>query len=141
MNIIQLKQDLIRDEGLRTTAYRDSLGKWTIGIGHLLLPVGKDYQGLVWTMAEVEQHFLADVQSALSVAQGIAVYSLLSEARQRAIANMCFEMGLKVLTFTTFLSLLQQSRYKEAGEDLKTTIWYHQVPIRAGRIIQMIEAG
>lgn len=36
MNIFKLKDDLMRDEGNIRHAYQDSLGYWTIGVGHLI---------------------------------------------------------------------------------------------------------
>ena len=32
----KLRRDLVRDEGKRLRPYRDSLGNWTVGVGHLL---------------------------------------------------------------------------------------------------------
>ena len=141
MNIDLLKQELIRDEGLRTTSYLDTEGYWTIGIGHML---GRDnkYQGLVWSLAQVTQAFQSDVANALAVAESCPTYTQLdSDTRQRAFVNMCFEMGEKLKTFQTFLLLLQQKKWKEAAADLRTTKWYHQVPVRAERICQMIATG
>jgi len=31
-----LKAELVRDEGLKLVSYRDTVGLWTIGVGHLL---------------------------------------------------------------------------------------------------------
>lgn len=141
MNIILLKQELIRDEGLRTSSYLDSLGYWTIGVGHLL-GTSPANQGLVWSEEKCYQQLELDIQEATALVTSCPWFQACNtDARQRALTNMAFEMGHKLLSFTTFLSLLQQGKYKEAGEDLKTTLWAHQVPARASRIIAMIENG
>lgn len=40
MNLTALKEELIRDEGLRLKPYRDTVGKLTIGVGRNLDDVG-----------------------------------------------------------------------------------------------------
>lgn len=141
MNLEALKQELIRDEGLRTSSYLDSLGFWTIGVGHLL-GKGPGFQGLIWSLAQCYQQLDRDVAEAVELVSKRPEYSMCNtDSRQRALANMAFQLGEKLLTFTTFLSLLEQGKYKEAGEDLRSTLWAKQVPARADRIITMIENG
>lgn len=141
MNIELLKQELIRDEGLKLSSYQDTLGFWTIGVGHLL---GKstDFANLTWTKDQCLCQLNEDVHKAVALVSTLPAYSMCNtDARQRALVNMAFQMGGKLLTFTTFLSLIQQQKWHEAGEDLRTTLWAKQTPVRASRIINMIETG
>lgn len=141
MNLELLEQELIRDEGLRTSSYLDSLGFWTIGVGHFL-GKGPGFQGIVWSLAQCYQQLDRDVVEAVELVSTRPWYSMCNtDTRQRALTNMAFQLGEKLLTFTTFLSLLEQGKYQEAGEDLRTTLWAHQVPDRADRIIKMIQEG
>mgnify|MGYP004706280345 CR=1 FL=1 len=44
MNIDTLKTELVRDEGVRYSPYKDSVGKLTVGVGHNLddVPLSHD---------------------------------------------------------------------------------------------------
>ena len=57
------KEFLIKEEGLRTEAYKDSKGKWTIGVGHTGQVDGKPVgPGMKITEAKARQLFDQDVQ-------------------------------------------------------------------------------
>ena len=49
---------LSQREGVRTTAYQDTRGIWTIGVGHTGVEV---HPGLVWTMDQVQAALASDV--------------------------------------------------------------------------------
>lgn len=141
MNLDRLKQDLLRDEGLRLVSYKDTLGFWTIGVGHLL-GTGKEFEGLVWTKDQALRQLDADVLKCEEWVTKLPSYSACNtDARQRALLNMGFQLGSKLLTFNTFLMLVQQQRWVQAGDDLKTTLWAKETPVRAGRVIQAITNG
>lgn len=55
--------DVLADrEDLRTKAYRDSEGYWTIGVGHLLsLDKNADFSSLVWTREKCLEVFAQDL--------------------------------------------------------------------------------
>lgn len=64
----------------------------------------------------------------------------LSEPRQRALANMAFQLGVTgLLKFNVFIGLMQQGRYAEAADDLATTLWFKQSGNRGPRIQQLIK--
>lgn len=63
----------------------------------------------------------------------------LPEPCQRALTDMTYNLGIKSLThFYTFLNYLQQKKFSEAADDLKTTLWAKQVGPRATRIEELI---
>ena len=43
MNIDRIKRDIILSEGIRHTAYKDTLNNWTIGVGHLIKLPDEEY--------------------------------------------------------------------------------------------------
>jgi GH24 family phage-related lysozyme (muramidase) len=54
------------NEGVRNKLYKDSKGKWTIGIGHLVTPDEFEmYRGKVLSDGEVEALFAKDISSKL----------------------------------------------------------------------------
>ena len=139
INVAQMEQDLIRDEGVRYSAYQDHLGFWTIGVGRLI----DQRKGGRLSQAEVSHLLRNDIQVCLLDIQAEPWYRALdTDARQRAILNMRFQLGAAGLrTFRTSLGLITQRKWAEAGVNLRKSLWYRQTPIRAERVIRMIEQG
>lgn len=93
-------------------------------------------------MAECMTLLDNDISSALKDCATLPYWPDLNDTRRRALCNMRFELGFEgLLSFATFLDLMRQGRYKEAGEDLRGTKWAKQVPARANRVIRMIIEG
>lgn len=67
--------------------------------------------------------------------------STLTEPRQRALCEMAFNLGVHgLMTFNTFLSLMQSGQYEAAAQDLETgTAWWKQVGERGPRIQALIK--
>lgn len=136
----KLHGELVRDEGYRLTPYKDTLGNFTIGIGHLLLKA--PLPGVWWPPEQVEKTFQQDVWEAYEMLADNGWYKGLdTDARRRALINMSFQLRHKLLGFHTFISYLGVKQWREAAQDLKTTKWFEQVPERAARIIAQITRG
>lgn len=152
--------DMLRlDEGLKLTVYKDSLGYWTIGIGHLLTKindkakaiaeldklVGRKTNGVI-TEAEARAIFANDVKKAtddikkskiLSV-----IYDKVSPIRKMAIINMVFQLGLAgTESFRNSLTLVSNSYYTQASTNMRKSRWYSQTPNRAERVIKVLQTG
>ena len=136
MNRDLLRQELIRDEGLRLKPYRCTQGKLTIGIGRNL-----DDNGISNEEAEILfNNDLRDVESDLD--RGIPWWRVLSDARQRVLANMCFNMGLgTLLTFKNTLAAMEAGDYQKAAAGMRASLWARQVGPRADRLIKMMVEG
>ena len=131
-----LKADLIRDEGRKLRIYTDSVGKVSCGIGHNLTDDG--ISAAVCDLMYAEDS--ADTIAALDV--HLPWWQHLNPIRQRALANICYNIGIAdLMTFGTFLSLLQAEMYEAAANDLAATKWHRQVGARAIRIENMIRTG
>ena len=89
MNEEMLRQDLIRDEGLRLKPYRCTAGKLSIGIGRNL-----DDVGISASEAEYMLHNdILNVQIELD--RNLPWWRKMSETRQLVLANMAFNMGIQ----------------------------------------------
>lgn len=131
-----LRRELIRDEGKRLTPYRDSLGNWTVGIGHLLRP-GEPRQTL--TEAQCQTYLAGDIVDAeRRLNRFLPGWRALSDVRQRALVNLSFNLGNRLGSFKTFLSALEREDYAVAGAALRQSKWFKQVKLRGPRIIHMI---
>lgn len=131
-----LIKDLMRDEGVRLKPYRCTAGKLTIGIGRNLDDVG---------ISEAEAGILLGNDVAKVVAgldEALPWWRDLSEARQRALINMGFNLGLSgLLAFKRTLALLRAGEYEKAASAALESKWAKQVGGRAVRIAQMIREG
>ena len=133
----QMETELIRDEGVRYSAYQDSLGLWTIGVGRLI----DAQRGGRLSQDEVELLLRHDIENCISDVETEPWYrACKTDHQRRAIVNMRFQLGSRgVRTFKTSLSLIAAGKFREAGASLRKSLWYKQTPERAERVIRMIE--
>ena len=135
MNMDLLRRDLERDEGRRATVYKDSLGVATIGIGH------NCYKPL--SARAIDLIFEDDVLDAIAdLDRNLDWWREMSEPRQRALANMSFQMGYSRLKgFAKMLAALEAGDFEAAAHEAANSHWAFQTPERAKRLIQMIREG
>jgi len=134
-----LQNELIRDEGLRLTPYRDSLGYLTIGIGHI---IGK---GETFTTLTREQA-LDILDSDIMIAERrltniLPSWRSLDEVRQRAALNLVFNLGYKLADFKRFLHAAKSGDWEKAADHLTQSRWFKQVKLRGPRIVHAIRTG
>lgn len=135
------KQELELDEGRANKSYKDSLGYWTIGVGHLL-GSSPSFEGVVWTDEQVDDTFEEDFEQAIKEAtEAFAGLSALDGPRAGALVNLAFELGPTLSSFHGFLNLLDSGDYAGAAQDLMNTKYARQVPARASRIAFRIKTG
>jgi lysozyme len=144
VNYEQLERDLIRDEGLKLKPYKDSVGVWTIGVGHNTqarpLPEGMLVNGAI-TETDAKRLLEQDImEHVAALCQALPWYERLDEPRQRALCNMCFNLGITgLLGFKNTLALLERGEYEKAAANLAMSKWAKQVGPRATRIIAVIK--
>lgn len=136
----KLRAQLIRDEGYRLLSYQDSLGYWTVGIGHYL---GTQRRILSITPIECEAFLESDVQAATALAVGFTVpaWPLMNFARQRALINMAFNLGPRLAQFALFLGAVQLGNWSIAAEQMLKSKWAAQVGVRATHLRDVILTG
>lgn len=136
MNRQKLKDQLVIDEGLRLKAYRDTVGKLTIGIGRNL-----DDRGITRDEAMV----LLETDVALVEAEldgALPWWRKMTDARQNVLANMCFNLGLsKLLGFKNTLAAMQRGDYEAAARGMLDSLWAKQVGVRAARLASTMRTG
>lgn len=146
----ELRQDLIRDEGMRQTAYKDSVGLWTIGVGHLIDDGNTPPRIMKLTIPEVYAFLEADVADAEERCRELFPdWGLIDTVRQDALINMSFNLGNRLAGFKKFItkvntaaiSILPESAWWAAGREMMDSKWAQQVGQRAVRLRAMIETG
>jgi len=136
MDMNELKAELVRDEGLRLKPYEDTAGKLTIGVGRNLDDVG---------LTEEEAGYLLenDVgRSMVDLDRNAPWWRSMSDARQRALVNMCFNLGWPRLSqFKNMLAALEAGDFVRAAAEALDSRWARQVGRRSARIAVRIREG
>ncbi|ARD62760.1 muraminidase [Kosakonia radicincitans DSM 16656] len=102
-------------EGLSLEKYRDAVGKWTIGYGHLILPHENFPQAL--SKVEAEDLLRADLGMTERGVHRLVTVDL-NQNQFDALVAFAFNVGLGNLQNSTLLRLLNQGQYQEAADQL-----------------------
>lgn len=133
------KHALVR-EGKRIMVYKDSLGKLTVGIGHLVLKKDKLNLGDIITNEQVYDLFENDSMDALAVSVKQAKELKRFNADFLAsLISVNFQLGDFAKKFTTSYPLLKQGKSLQVKENLLKSAWYKQTPRRVYDFIEAIE--
>lgn len=137
---MNLRSQLIAEEGRRNAAYLDTLGIPTIGVGHTGPEV---HLGLTWTDAQIDHALDADI--AAKTAQVVAAlpwFPHLNEPRQAVILQMAFQLGTKgLLGFPNTLAAVHDARWEDAANGMLASKWFHQTPNRVNRLARQMALG
>jgi lysozyme len=136
MNREKLMQQLEQDEGRRRLAYRDTVGKLTVGIG-------RNITDRAFSDDEIDlmlKNDIAMVERQLD--RVIPWWRKLDDVRQNVIANMAFNMGVpRLLGFSMTLDLVNSGRFDAAAQEMMRSKWAEQVGDRAKRLSDMMRKG
>lgn len=153
MNRELLIKELRADEGEKLRSYRDHLGYWTIGVGHLIDPVrganpapfGADLREGKSITAEQSALLLGlDIDAkAAELDRRAPWWRDLTENRQRVLLNMAFQLGVSgLLAFRKAVAAMQVGDYDEAGRQMRDSAWAKtQTPQRAARLTERMVIG
>lgn len=126
MNMQRLLESIKSHEGRRETAYRDSLGVWTIGYGHNL-----ETRPLSDTV--IEMLLGEDLEQAISDARSLVPdFDQLDDPRQEVLVEMAFNLGRAGLaSFKRMLAAVKRRDYQSAADEMLSSMWRRQVGVRA----------
>lgn len=155
MNRDRLEAQIRSDEGYSLYPYRDSLGFWTVGTGHLIHESDiRSYEpdrtigNVLDRLSDPANHarWLAqDVQRAISDARryiGSEAFENLTDERREVLASMAFQLGLPKLTrFTKLRQAILEFRWVRAHDEMIDSLWYRQTPQRAMRLASRMLEG
>jgi len=136
---VDLKEQLIRDEGVVRHAYEDSLGFLTIGVGRLI----DSRRGGGLAPDEIEYLLTNDViEKSKQVLAAFPWTTKLSEPRRAVLINMAFQMGIGgLLKFKRMLGSIEDGQYGEAAVEMLDSKWAQQTRERAKRLARQIITG
>lgn len=141
-----LRAELERDEGNRPQAYDDDSGHTilpgSVVKGWVTIAIGRNLIGRGLSPDEVEILYENDRSNCERALDGIVPWwRSLTDARQRALLNLCWFGSGTLSSFTTFLELLEHANYAGAADDLLRTKLAQEDPARIGRLAALIRSG
>lgn len=166
--MLQVKKDLDRHEGFREFAYPDPLSAigikyrylpWGFQSGRELMSHVRDMdesKGSPWTYGFGFTNCVTPDSRITRILAERMLEGLILEQNQRlkevlpwyaeasfvtktVLINMAFNLGLKkLLKFVNSLRYIKEKNYNKAADNLKLSLWYKQIPTRAGELIKRI---
>lgn len=141
-----LKKQIEFEEGRRLQKYKCTAGHWTIGVGHNLDArpfYNREKIPDVIDDALCDAIFDDDLSRTINdLADLWSGFQLLSGARQDAVVNMAFQMGVGgVMKFKRMLDAMAKCDWHKAADEALNSQWARQTPARAERVAGQIRTG
>ena len=110
-------------EGLKTNAYQDSKGEWTIGYGHTAMAgLPKPHKGMVITEREAEELLLRDLtQYENAVEQSVKVK--LNDNQYAALVSFTYNVGIGAFKKSTLLKKLNTGNFDAVPSELMKWVY------------------
>lgn len=136
MNRARLSKQLEIDEGRRRRLYKDTVGKWTIGVGRNI-----EDRGL--RDDEIDLMLSNDIDEAVGISRALLPnFDKLDDARQEVVTNMALNLGMTRLSgFKQFLAALMRFDFQRATAEMMDSKWYEQVGDRGKRLAYAMREG
>ena len=131
-------------EGLRTSVYLDSLGKKTVGIGHLVRHFEEERfaEGVEIPMEEILEIFEMDLNRAAAGADMLIEDNVGHDLPQHiaeVVLEMVFQLGTTgVSKFKKFWKALRVKDYKTAAAEMQDSRWHSQTPKRCEHLSEIV---
>ena len=143
MNLERLMESVKKHEGYRNKVYLDTLGKRTVGVGHLCV---EDF----WEDdKEYEERFLMeilaeDLQNAIKGARELKEEHSctdIDEIAQEIIVEMVFQLGKNgVSKFKNMWKAVSEHNYTGASYEMLDSKWAKQTPNRAKSMAELMKS-
>lgn len=131
----ELKTQIKEHEGFVSRVYKDSLGKRTIGYGHLCVEPEQWDDEKEYTKEELELVFDKDFDEALKNAESLIGDRPVNFIAKQVLIEMVFQLGIGgVGKFKKMWSALDNEDYGEASFQMMDSLWAKQTPKRAEKL-------
>jgi lysozyme len=136
----ETKDFIIGNEGIRYEPYEDTLGNWTVGVGHL---IGKDLPSNMnrrFSHQEIMDLFDNDFIHHKTAAERIPGFDKMDGLGQTALTDLTFNMGPSwINSWPNLTNQLGEGDIPSATDNLRNSRWYDQVGNRGPRVTNMLE--
>ena len=138
----ELKEQIKEHEGFVPRTYSDSLGKRTIGFGHLCVEPEQWDDDKEYTREELERVFDKDFEEALKNAETLIGDRPVNFVAKQVLIEMVFQLGIGgVGKFKKMWSALDNEDYGEASFQMMDSLWAKQTPNRAEKLSQKMRSA
>jgi hypothetical protein len=133
-----------RHEGKRNAPYKDSLGLWTVGYGHLIgdgrsLPAEWNR---TFSDQEIDSLFAQDFAKHKEAAERIPGYDKANDSGKAAIIDLTFNMGSAwYRRFPNASAALARGDFETFANEMQNSLWFRQVGRRGPTIVAMLRSG
>ncbi|MCI0558751.1 MAG: glycoside hydrolase family protein [Nitrososphaera sp.] len=130
-----LRALLRKHEGYDNKLYKDSVDKWTIGIGWNIEDKGLPHEIII----QLLDIGIKEAEALLNAR--IPWWQALDDVRQLVLMDMAFNMGGRLFTFKNMLASIKVKDWPAAAAEMRASLWAKQVGKRAEKLAQMMETG
>ena len=134
-----VKNRIKKHEGFVAKVYLDSLGKATIGYGHLLTEDDDFVEGVIYDKDILEELFDKDFNVAVQGMEDLTSDLDIVPAAKGIIIEMIFQLGKGgVSKFKKMFESLKNNDYIGAAEQMINSAWYRQTPSRCEELSNLM---
>ena len=142
MNYDKLIESVKKHEGFRNSVYNDTLGKRTVGFGHLCV---EDHweDNKAYDKKYLEDILEKDLQYAINQGESMCQDLKISDDAKFLIIEMIFQLGSAgVQKFRKMWDALKEDppNYFEAHVQMLDSRWAKQTPNRAGEMAELMQS-
>jgi lysozyme len=153
MNLSRLKESIKKHEGYRDTPYRDHLGFWTVGYGHLIHhqsnPGHQTIGALLDYLSNKEGHeqlldrdIERSINGASTYLMSAKAWQELSDTRKEVLIEMAFQLGTGGLhKFRKLREAIIVKDWERAKKEMLDSTWAKQTPKRANSLADRMLKG
>ena len=143
MNLERLLESVKKHEGYRNKVYLDTLGKRTVGVGHLCVEDfwedDKEYEEK-FLMTILEHDLQTAIKSAKQLIEEFGCNDI-DEQAEEILIEMVFQLGKTgVSKFKNMWKALAEKNYIGASYEMLDSRWAKQTPNRAKAMADLMKA-
>ena len=138
---MMLEKRIMDHEGFIKKIYKDSLGKKTIGYGHLITENDNFEEGIEYKKSDLLDLFYKDLEKAREGANQLVghIEELHIEAKN-VIIEMVFQLGTQgTRNFKKLILALEEKDYFEAHVQMLDSRWSKQTPRRCAELSEIMK--
>ena len=137
----EVKERIKKHEGFVNKIYLDSLGKATIGYGHLITPNDNFEEGVEYSKELLDEVFNRDFLIAKRDADELLQDISIVENAHGIIIEMVFQLGKTgVSKFKKMFTALSVEDYNEAANQMLDSQWRKQTPKRCEELAEQMRS-
>ncbi len=137
MSLKKLKLRIKKNEGYSKKPYKDQLGFYTIGYGHLIKRNEKKYFYTTYKKKHFETLFRIDFEKSNNEYKKLFIKKRHNKKEKELLIEMLFQLGPKgVIKFKKMLFYLEKKQKYMTCLEMMNSLWYKQTPKRVEDLIK-----